>query len=421
MKAQAALEYIIIAGAILVVVIFLFYYASNKAKDDIKLNQAQDAVNAIAKTADNIYSLGPGSRDYVWITIPESVSLSDVDQDNKLILLKLNIFGGSSDIYANTISKVTGSIPYRKGTYLIQVQMLSDGIVYIGDYNDTVAPVMSNIRPVNGSILTYESVQLSLNTNEPAECQYSNTDFEYDDVKGNLPGTEEGAPLEIYNGNYRTVHSLQNNLSLINGTSYDYYFKCIDQFGNNNTEPAHTNFLVFIDLDRTAPIVTLGGIPEDNELFNINTIIFNFTVNDESDIDQCTLQASGTSDEGDDLYNTIILSNVLKTPPAPEQQIITSLDKGNYTWNISCVDTSFWNNLGWSATRNLRVNVSLYDAVQETCQGLCTYEFQFSNGYCARTSAECGTGCGLGSTPDCYALKFDQWCVPTGYKCCCVP
>ncbi len=410
MKAQAALEYVIIAGAILVVVISLFYYASNKAKDDIKLNQAQDAVNAVAKTADNVYSLGPGSRDYVWVTIPESVSFSDVDQDNKLILLKLNIFGGSSDIYSNTISNVTGSIPYRKGTYLIQVQMLSDGVVYIGDYNDTVAPVMSNIRPVDGSILVNESAILSLNTNEPAQCQNStNPNFEYGD----------GTPIEVYTG-YKTVHS--RDLTLINGTSYDYYFKCIDGFGNNNTEPVHTNFLVLIDLDQDPPNVTLGLVPADEEVFNINLILFNFTVNDtSSDIDSCSLLTSGIGDDGSDSSNTIVIGNVLETPPAPPQQIITSLDIGNYTWNISCTDTSFWRNVGWSETRSLRVNVSLFDSIQETCQGICQYEFSYSDGFCAPEPLDCGVGCGLNGTSSCYLFKADQWCVPVGWKCCCRP
>ncbi len=452
MKAQAALEYVIITGAILIIVISLFYYSSNKAKSDIKLNQAQDAVNALAKASNNVYSLGPGSRDYIWITIPESVASSNIDQENRIIQLTLNIFGGTSDIYAQTISNISGTIPTAKGTYRMQVQMLSDGVVYIGDVTDVTAPVISNIKPVDGSVSTSTEVELSLNTDEPAQCEYS-------DVQSFTYGVD-GTSFETYSG-YKTIHRTNPNLTLVNGTSYTYYFRCIDEFSNNNSEssPPSTSFLVWNDTDIYPPEIILGVEPADNRLYNTNRIEFNFTVSDNmSNISSCTIYAQGIGDDGNVMINSLVISQENITEYSQENTdnnniVENALDKGTYLWNISCIDTSFWQNIGVSETRNLTVNVSFASSIQETCAGVCERIFNFYGGTCMSindlSNGVCVDGCGIsqpnwfpdnvdqvfsgetwpvggGPWPDCWAWKLDtpiQYCTgrSTDTHCCCDP
>ena len=78
MKAQIATEYLILIGLILIVLIPILYYTTQESTTSININQAQDVVQTLAKTADYVYSLGPGTRSVALITIPLGVNRSIV-------------------------------------------------------------------------------------------------------------------------------------------------------------------------------------------------------------------------------------------------------------------------------------------------------------------------------------------------------
>jgi len=121
MKSQVALEYLLVVGFGLAVVIPVFYYSIIYSSESVMTSQAQDAVNTLAKNADYVYSLGSGSSAKVTITIPQKV-LNTTIQD-KFILIQLKLSSGITDIKAMAKANLTGSIPNTPGTYNIFLNM----------------------------------------------------------------------------------------------------------------------------------------------------------------------------------------------------------------------------------------------------------------------------------------------------------
>jgi uncharacterized protein (UPF0333 family) len=128
-RGQAAFEYMVLVGVLLVVLIPIFHYVGYYSSQNIKIDKLDDAIKTIGKSADTLYSLGPGNRDFVWITLPGSIRSTNVDGNE--ILITGFVYGGPSDFHYNTIGEVNGTLPYEKGTYKIKLEVLDDGVVQI--------------------------------------------------------------------------------------------------------------------------------------------------------------------------------------------------------------------------------------------------------------------------------------------------
>ena len=125
-RGQAAFEYMILVGAILVILIPLFYYSNYYSTQGVKLEKAEDAVRTLGKAADSLYALGPGNKDYVWINLPGSIRETSLVGNE--ILIKVYVLGGESDFYYTTIGPVTGSIPTDKGTFRMKIEVFDSGV-----------------------------------------------------------------------------------------------------------------------------------------------------------------------------------------------------------------------------------------------------------------------------------------------------
>ena len=167
-RGQAALEYVVIAGIILAILIPLFYYAFNISSERIVESQAADTVESLSKAADEIYALSPGSKRFVWVSIPGGVQSSQINENE--ISLTISIAGRVSDITSRPRATIVGSIPTDQGNYRIPVELLDSGVVRIGDANDTTAPTITWKSPSN---LACNPITLRANTNEPATCKFS--------------------------------------------------------------------------------------------------------------------------------------------------------------------------------------------------------------------------------------------------------
>ena len=259
MRGQVSTEYLIIIGAILVVLIPLFYYAVQETNKNIRINQAGDVVNTLAQKTETVYSLGEGTRDYVWVTIPSGVYSTLVF--NKTLQISFSNLG---DITAFTRINVSGSIPKDQGTYRVIVEAL-EGTVFIGAVNDTNPPNVIGVSP-SGKI-TVSSTTLGATTDEAARCKYDTSDEDYASMSSIFEG-----------GGISHVKSLQN---LTDG-SYLYYARCIDYFNNVMSSSAVINFSV--EVDSSIPVVSNVGATKKNVVAG-SSVCVNASVSDDS-IDQ---------------------------------------------------------------------------------------------------------------------------------------
>ncbi len=252
-KAQASMEYVMVMGIILVVLIPLMYYSLNTSSENIKSRQAEDAINSLSNAVDDVYALNPGTKKYVWISIPGGVQNTAVNSSE--ISLTLSIGGSKSDIFSTTKAKVTGQIPTQQGTYKIPVEHLESGVVLIGEGNDTQAPVVVWKSPEGA---TCNPVTLRANTNEPATCKFDSSDKNYSQMTFLMMGNSLGHNYE---------------LGVQNEGAYLYYVRCSDVFNNAMNTSAVINFTVNLQscgqtINETTPPNVTALFPPAGQYFN---------------------------------------------------------------------------------------------------------------------------------------------------------
>lgn len=118
-KAQAATEYILMTGVILSASLVIFFYTMFYSSDPIKISQALESAEAVARAVDYVYALGPGTQTIVDINLPDSVIGGYVTSYE--VGFTLNLVSGNSDVYSMTKATSTGTLPTTKGTHSILV------------------------------------------------------------------------------------------------------------------------------------------------------------------------------------------------------------------------------------------------------------------------------------------------------------
>ncbi len=138
MKAQASLEQLFMLGIGLIFLIVTFYVAATYASDTLRISQAEDAVGRLAAAADYVYSLGPNSREYVDVYLPDSIM--EMNVSGRRILLRVGISSGTTDVFATTHADLIGALPAARGKQRILVQYLENGKVLLGEAGLSCAP-----------------------------------------------------------------------------------------------------------------------------------------------------------------------------------------------------------------------------------------------------------------------------------------
>lgn len=128
-RGQAGIEYVILVGVLLVFLIPTIYYSLNEANRNVKFNQVENAVRRLAKAADSVHAIGPGSIEIITITLPDGVQ--DFSLDESEVSLQVSGFGGLSDVHYKTSVPLVGKLPLGKGTYTMRVASLKSGEVNI--------------------------------------------------------------------------------------------------------------------------------------------------------------------------------------------------------------------------------------------------------------------------------------------------
>ncbi|MCX6707072.1 MAG: hypothetical protein NT001_02940 [Candidatus Woesearchaeota archaeon] len=333
-KSQVSLEYLLITGFIFVIIIPIFYYSLRESTEQIRLNQAEDAVITLAKTADSVYALGPGSRDYVEIMIPPGVT-GYIVNDTEVSLI-IGIGGASSEISYFSQAMLTGSLPTTAGAYTIPVETLESGIVQIGAGNDTMPPVILYTYP-NGRI-NFNDITIKANTNEPALCKYDAEDIDYASMDSVFVGSLMGHEI---------------HLGVLDDGNYISYARCIDASGNVMHSSAIINFTINTTItggnqtngtyEPDPPIITLIA-PPDNSTDSDGIVLFQYNATDASTIAFCKLILNNTV-EG-------LVANISKT--GINNMTNAGIDYGRYNWSINCTDVH--GNEGASSTRKIFIN-----------------------------------------------------------------
>ncbi len=96
---------------------------------------------------------------------------------------------------------------------------------------DEQAPVRSNGAPTGLLSSATTNTQISLNTNENAICRYATS-----------PGVSYGSMANLLSGGGTTSHS--GTVSVSAGNSYNFYVRCMDNYGNYNLDDYQISFTV---------------------------------------------------------------------------------------------------------------------------------------------------------------------------------
>jgi len=497
-KAQVSVEYIILVGVLLIVLIPLFYYSLTNASEKVKLSQAENTILTLAKTVSEVTALSPGTKKYATISIPGGVQSTMINGSEITLTF---IKGGKNSDYTSVVRAiVVGNIPTQKGIYRIPVELLESGVVQIGSADDIIPPIVVSTSP-NG--LVCNPITIQANTNEAATCKYDTLDTNYETMRYTLNGNtlnhnvylgiqNQGTyvyyvrcrdafgntmdsstsisyqisydscggqgtinetippivtllnPIQGYESNTTLIHfyynvtddstiilcklfmnstlagtailpsrNITNDITAsLNKGNYLWSINCTDSSGNEGNSSTRI-IRVNATLDADNPFVNLV-LPLNGSIQKLSTVKFSYNVTDlTSNIGFCTLQAYGILDTGTPSSQSAVQFNV---PEGSRQNITMSFDKGNFTWNMTCVDNSVYFNTGVSETRNLRVNVSAETTVITSCAGRCWSE-GYSDGVCRQEQPKCD------QNGEIYVSSGDVYCTGGSQSdtCCCKP
>lgn len=125
-KSQISLEYTIILGFVMFVLIFVLgiaFFYSNTIKDRIKVSQIENFANKIILNAENVFYYGEPSKSTIYVYLPEGVKEITINGKNLIISLQL-----SSGIERSAFSSnvpIEGNISVSSG--IKKIVILAEG------------------------------------------------------------------------------------------------------------------------------------------------------------------------------------------------------------------------------------------------------------------------------------------------------
>ena len=125
-KGQFSIEFIFVVGLVILFLIPIVYFAYDISSKTLTRTQAEDAILTLVKEADTVYALGPGTRKYVYITLPGGVS--DFTIKDRQLFLTTSLSG---EYNYRSHANLTGELPQSRGTYYMWIENLESGKVLI--------------------------------------------------------------------------------------------------------------------------------------------------------------------------------------------------------------------------------------------------------------------------------------------------
>jgi hypothetical protein len=270
-----------------------------------------------------------------------------------------------------------------------------------GEINETTPPIVTLVNPDDGTTSNNSRNLFFYTVQDDSSILVCN--LLTNDGNGEVLTAIQNLPLR----------NIENNITGdLDAGNYTWKVSCIDIAGNSGNSSLR-NIEITAVLDADNPIVNLIA-PANQSLRNFNLVKFFYNVTDQtSEINSCTLAISGILDTGSGFSIGVTDSSIIEN----QQEIISlTLEKGNYSWNVSCIDDSIYANQGTSETRTLIINSTTDESFITSCAGQCGWD-GFSDGICRQSQPKCAQE---GET---YSADGSIFCTGGSQSdtCCCVP
>jgi len=121
MKGQVSTEQLFMTGVGLIFVGAMLFMSVTVSTDTVREILAKDTVQRIVKSADLVYSMGPGAKTTLEIIMPDNVRAINVSGNR--ILLTVAMAGGNADIYAYSDGQLNGTLLDRPGQQIVTLNV----------------------------------------------------------------------------------------------------------------------------------------------------------------------------------------------------------------------------------------------------------------------------------------------------------
>src|SRR3989344_4878275 len=134
MKTQAATEYLMIVGFVIVILIpgiYLYMKYSQESQDSVINAKVDSITNEIVKAAEQVYTYGEGSQTTISIDLPKNIVAISF-QNNEIVFTVINSKGQQSEIAKSANVNLIGEITLIQGIKKINIMSLGDVVsVYV--------------------------------------------------------------------------------------------------------------------------------------------------------------------------------------------------------------------------------------------------------------------------------------------------
>ena len=132
-KGQSGLEYmiiVIIAMLLITPVVLKGTSMLSGMKSEVDVMQAKEAVNEISDAVESVFAQGEPAKITIDSEFPENINLTSVG--SREIMIRLNAYGGVTDIVNKFDFSVTGNLPEENGRYDITIQAVKiSGVTWV--------------------------------------------------------------------------------------------------------------------------------------------------------------------------------------------------------------------------------------------------------------------------------------------------
>lgn len=133
---QSSIEYLIMFGFVLVVLIPVWFYANsniNSTNERLQKAYAQNAIERLSTAADMAYVQGSPAKITVRVRMPAGIDAITIKKHE--ISMRMLTPAGYTDIYGLTAAPLNGSLPEGEGFYTISLTAMA-GYVNMSYYGD---------------------------------------------------------------------------------------------------------------------------------------------------------------------------------------------------------------------------------------------------------------------------------------------